>query len=80
MKLQTRLTLTLAAGVAVVIAALQCIQYLKLQANFEKVGRNNSLLLSEHLSDNADNVKRALNLGIAQALGAGDMDVFTKVA
>jgi len=80
MKLQTRLTLTLAAGIVLVITGFQAVQSFKLQGHFEKVGQANARILKDNLSNNAEDVQRAVEFGISTAMANGDMDVFDKVA
>ena len=79
MKLQTRLTLTLAAGIVLVITGFQAVQSSRLQGHFEKVGQANARILKDNLSGNAEDVQRAVEFGIATAMANGDMDVFDKV-
>jgi methyl-accepting chemotaxis protein len=79
MTLQTRLTITLAAGVALVITGFQAVQSYKLQGHFERVGQANARILQDSLSGNADNVQRAIEFGISTGMAAGDMDVFDRV-
>jgi methyl-accepting chemotaxis protein len=79
MTLQTRLTVTLAVGVALVITGFQLVQSSKLQGNFERIGQANAQILNDSLSGNADDVQRALELGISTGMASGDMDVFDRV-
>jgi methyl-accepting chemotaxis protein len=80
MTLQTRLTLTLAAGAALAISGFQAVQYLKLQGSFGKMGAGSSQILRKSLGEGAANVELALEFGISNAMAAGDMDVFQRVA
>ena len=50
-----------------------------MQGHFEKVGQANARILRDNLSGNADNVQRAVELGISTAIATGDMDIFDKV-
>jgi len=80
MKLHSRLCLSLAAGMAVAICGSQAFQHYKLQRLFAEVGDQNVREVKQRLSDNIESVERAVEFGIAQALGNGDMDVFRKAA
>ena len=79
MTLQTRLTVILATGVAVVVTAFQAAQFYTEHRNFVKLSNENAEIIRKSLSDNAENVQRSVDLGISTAMAAGDMDIFTKV-
>jgi hypothetical protein len=79
MKLQTRLTATMAAGVALVILGFQTFQSAKSRANFSRLEETNRRILTSSLSDSADSLGHALDFGISQGIASGDMDVFKKV-
>lgn len=76
----TRLTITLAAGVALVITAFQAVESFEVRNHFDKAGQASAQILKDNLADNADNVERAVKFSISTAMAAGDMDIFDKVA
>ena len=80
MTLQTRLTITLAAGIALVITGFQAVQTFKLQSDFGRVEKVHAGILKDNLAGNADNVQRAVEFGIRTGMDGGDMGVFDKVA
>ena len=80
MTLQTRLTITLAAGIAFLITGFQVAQSFKLQSDLGRVGQANAAILKDSLSGNAESVQRAVEFGIRTGMDAGDMGVFDKVA
>jgi hypothetical protein len=50
------------------------------QNYFERAGQASAQILKNSLSDNADNVERAVKFSISTAMAAGDMDIFDKVS
>ena len=80
MKLHSRLCLSLAAGMAVAICGSQAFQHYKLQRLFAEVGDQNVREVKQRLSDNIESVERAVEFGIAQALGNGGNSLLTNKA
>jgi len=80
MRLETRLTLSLTAGVALAICGSQAIQYFKMGRDFARMGEASAKLVKQRLADNLENIERAVEFGLVTGMASGDMDVFQKAA
>ena len=80
MKLHNRIFVPLAIGLVLVICAAEAFNYLRAQRLLDKVGESNAHLVKTRLAENTENVQRAVEFAISEAVAAGDMDVFDKMA
>ena len=79
MKLQTKLTISLLAGLLLIIFASQWFQQARNATMLQSLGTANQTLLADREITNAENVLNSVQLAISGSLERGEMDKFKKI-
>ncbi|MFH1675301.1 MAG: methyl-accepting chemotaxis protein [Pseudomonadota bacterium] len=78
-KIHTKLIVSLLAGLIVVVALAQLMQYFGMTGLISDLSESNMRLLKEREEENAKNLFRSLEQAVAGSLERGEMEKFTKL-
>lgn len=79
MKLQVRVGLQLLGGLMGILVLSQAVQYVQAHRSNSKLAGSSQALLQERELQNFKNIHAAVDFGVLDCLGRGDMDVFPRL-